>query len=202
MRTGIFGGTFDPPHLGHVILAVEAASQLSLDRVLWVLTPDPPHKLDKSKHPIDQRLELVKAVVALEEKFAFSDIELNRKGPHFALVTVRLLSQQYPDDSLIYLMGGDSLANLHTWYKPMEFLAACSGLGVMRRPGIDIDLATIEDRLPGVLEKTAFIEVPLLEISSTDIRARIADGLPYKYFLPERVYKLIQKYQFYMPPEV
>ena len=202
MRMGIFGGTFDPPHLGHVILAVEAASQLSLDRVLWVLTPDPPHKLNKYKHPTNQRLELVKAVVALEEKFVFCDIELKRQGPHFALDTVRLLSQQYPDDELIYLMGGDSLANLHTWYKPVEFLAVCSGLGVMRRPGVNIDLATVEERLTGVLEKTTFIDVPLLQISSTDIRARIAAGMPYKYFLPQPVYELIQSFQLYMPPEV
>jgi len=202
MKTGIFGGTFDPPHLGHVILAVEAASQLALDRVLWVLTPDPPHKLKKHKYPTNQRLELVKAVVALEDKFLFSDIELNRPGPHFALDTVKLLSKQFPEDQLIYLMGGDSLTNLHTWHKPKDLVELCDGLGVMRRPGDQVDLSTIEQQLPGIQDKLSFIDVPLLEISSTDIRNRIHLGLPYKYFLPEQVFQLIDQNRYYISSEV
>ncbi len=198
MRIGIFGGTFDPPHLGHLILAAEAYDQLRLDRLLWVLTPDPPHKQGMIIHPIAQRMEMVMAAMGGDPAFELSRIEIDRPGPHYAEDTVHLLGEQYPQAELFYLMGGDSLHDLYTWHEPEAFIAACSGLGVMRRPGDEIDLKLIETRLPGVSGKIMFIDAPLLEISARQIRFRIANRKPFRYYLPPSVYQLIQDKNYYL----
>ena len=197
MRIGIFGGTFDPPHIGHLILAGEAAYQLKLSRLLWVLTPDPPHKLGRAISPAGQRLDLVNAEIDGEPAFELSRVDLDRRGPHYAVDTLQLLSAAYPGDELVYLMGGDSLRDLPGWYQPQTLVDTCALLGVMRRPGDHIDLAALEQALPGVTAKVAFIDTPLVEISSAEIRRRMAAGLPYRYFLTEQVYQVIQAHHYY-----
>lgn len=198
MRIGIFGGTFDPPHLGHLILAAESYDQLRLDRLLWVLTPDPPHKQGMNIHPMEQRIEMVLAAMGSDPAFELSRIEIDRPGPHYAEDTVHLLGKEFPDAELFYLMGGDSLHDLHTWHEPQAFIKACSGLGVMRRPGDEIDLDLIESYLPGISKKVNFIDAPLLEISARQIRYRIATGKPYRYYLPPAVYRLILEKHYYL----
>ncbi len=198
MRIGVFGGTFDPPHVGHLILAAEAVSQLQLDRLLWVLTANPPHKRDHPISPVSQRLELVMAAIAGEDRFELSRVDLDRTGPHYAVDTVRLLQNQHPGCALFYLMGGDSLRDLPLWYGPQELVAQVAGLGVMRRPGAQIDLTRLDAHLPGILDKVKFIDTPLLEISSSEIRQRIAAGRHYRYFLPAAVYELIQQNRYYL----
>ncbi len=122
MRIGIFGGTFDPVHVGHLILATESASQLDLDKVLWMVTADPPHK-GELVTPVEHRLAMVAAAIDADPLFEISRIEVDRPGPHLAVDTMRLLHELYPSDTLVYLMGGDSLEDLPTWYKPADFLA-------------------------------------------------------------------------------
>lgn len=198
MRIGIFGGTFDPPHLSHLILAAEARHQLSLDRLLFVLTPDPPHKQHRVITPINHRKDMLQAALHGNKNFEISRVEIDRPGPHYALETVLLLQEANPEAELIYLMGGDSLVDLPIdWYKPQEFIAACHGLGVMRRPGDIIDLTEIETALPGVSAKVQFIEAPLLEIASRQIRRRAAEGRPYRYYLHPEVYKIIEQRDLY-----
>ncbi|HPH96406.1 MAG TPA: nicotinate-nucleotide adenylyltransferase [Anaerolineaceae bacterium] len=194
---GIFGGTFDPPHLGHLILAAEAAYQLQLSRLLWVLTPTPPHKLNQNITPLAARLELLQAALADNPLFELSMVEMNRPGPHYAVDTVRLLAQQNSGAGMVYLMGGDSLRDLPTWRQPQELLAACASLGVMRRPEDAIDLTVLESQLPGLTGKVRFINAPLLEISSREIRRRIACGEPYRYYLQPQVTALIQSRGLY-----
>ncbi|MEK6221322.1 MAG: nicotinate-nucleotide adenylyltransferase [Chloroflexota bacterium] len=202
MRIGIFGGTFDPPHLGHLILAAEAQYQLSLDRLLFVLTPDPPHKQDRTLTPIPSRLAMLEAALADQSAFELSLVEIDRPGPHYAVDTVALLKAQYPKDKLIYLMGGDSLADLPVnWHRPAEFLAQCDGLGIMRRPHDHIDLTTMEKKLPGLTAKAALVEAPLLEIASRQIRQRVREGRPYRYYLPPRVVQVIENEGFYIKVE-
>lgn len=197
MRIGVFGGTFDPPHLGHMILAMEAYSQLQLGRLLWVLTPDPPHKRGQEIAPIAQRLELVMAALRKEPLFELSRIEIDRPGPHFVSDTMHLLGEQYPDDELIYLIGGDSLHDLPNWDRPMEFIGACHALGVMRRPDDEVNLRWLEEQLPGLTPKLRFIDVPLLEISSKQIRQRIQAGMPYRYYVLSQVFELICTRKYY-----
>jgi nicotinate-nucleotide adenylyltransferase len=194
---GIFGGTFDPPHLGHLILATEARAQLSLERLLWVLTPDPPHKQGQSIAPLENRMAMVKLAIADEPQFELSTVELTRPGPHYALDTVHILAGQNPGANLVYLMGGDSLRDLPAWHRPADFVSACQLIGVMRRPGDTIDMSALEKSLPGLSSKVRFVEAPLLDIAAREIRARIAEGRSFRYFLPERVYEYIVKYDLY-----
>jgi nicotinate-nucleotide adenylyltransferase len=194
---GIFGGTFDPPHLGHLILAAEARTQLGLERLLWVLTPDPPHKQGQSITPLAERLEMVRLAIANDPQFEISSVEMNRPGPQYAQDTISLLAAEYPRMKLVYLMGGDSLRTLPTWHRPADFVSACSLIGVMRRPGDTIELATLEESLPGLSAKVRFVEAPLLDIAAREIRARIAEGRPFRYFLPEKVYEFIESHGLY-----
>lgn len=197
MRIGIFGGTFDPPHLGHLILADEAYIQLRLDKLLWVLTPDPPHKMGQQISLVLQRLELVQAAIGDNPHFELSRVELDRPGPHFAVDTVKLLQNQFPEAELYYLIGGDSLGDLVRWYRPQELVDAVAGLGVMRRSENEIDLAVLENRLPGITSKINFIDSSLIDIASHEIRERIAAGKAYRYYLHPAVYELVRQRQYY-----
>jgi nicotinate-nucleotide adenylyltransferase len=197
MRLGIFGGTFDPPHLGHMILAAEASYQLRLDRLLWVLTPAAPHKLGWPISPLEQRIKLVLASIRQSPDFEISRADIDRQPPYYSEDTMQLLRKKFPDAELIYLMGGDSLHDLPDWHEPMNFIQACSGIGVMRRPGDLIDLETLENSLPGLHKKVIFVEAPLLEISARQIRERIASGRPYRYYLLPAVYEMIKENNYY-----
>ena len=192
MRTGIFGGTFDPPHLSHLILAEEAMHQMDLERLLFVLTPDPPHKQDQLITSSAERLLMLEAAIRDNNKFEISRVEINRPGPHYSVDTVRLLQKEFPTAQLIYLMGGDTLGFLPGWSRPEEFIKACYQIGVMRRPDDKVDLAAIELELPGVSEKVQFIEAPLLEIASHQIRRRVAEGRPYRYYVSPAVVEVIK----------
>ena len=196
-RIGIFGGTFDPPHLGHLILASEARVQLKLTRLLWVLTPVPPHKMNRPISSLDDRLAMVKLALNDQRSFELSNIEIERPGPHYTLDTVRIFSKLYPNDDLILLLGGDSLRDLPTWHRPADLVAACHQIGVMRRPGDSIDMDKLEAKIPGLKAKVKFVEAPLLEIASSEIRRRAARGLPFRYYLPPAVYRYIQKHHLY-----
>lgn len=194
---GIFGGTFDPPHIGHLILAAEAYSQFDLDRLLWVLTPDPPHKLDRSITLLQHRLAMVGLALADAPEFELSRVDIDRQGPHFAVDTVKIIANQNPKANLIYLMGGDSLRDLPLWHCPADFVAACQLIGVMRRPDDAVDLPGLEKQFPGLTGKVRFVEAPLLDIAAHEIRARIAANQPFRYFLPADVYEYIKMNNLY-----
>lgn len=195
-RWGVFGGTFDPPHLGHLILAAEARSQLGLERVLFVLTAQPPHKT-RQIIPVQDRLAMLEAAIGSDAAFSLSRVEVDRPGPHYAVDTMALLAGEYPRQELVYLIGDDSLRDLPTWRRPREFLAGCAALGVMRRPGTRLELDGLEAQLPGLEAKLEFIDAPLLEIASREIRQRVAEGGHYRYYLPEGVYRLIEQRGLY-----
>lgn len=187
MKIGIFGGTFDPPHTGHLILAAEAADQLGLGRVKWVLTANPPHKRGRLISSLEDRLALVTAAIGDNPVFELSRVDIDRQPPHYAIDTVRLLRAAQPEDEFIYLMGGDSLHDLPSWHDPQGFVAACDGIGVMRRPGDEVDLRGLEGVLPGLNERIRWIDTPLIEISGSDIRLRAAAGRSFRYFVSDAV---------------
>lgn len=194
---GIFGGTFDPPHLGHLILAAEALNQLQLTRVLWVLTPQPPHKPERPITPLPQRLEMLKRALGSAPGFELSTIESDRPGPHYTLDTIDLLQEKLPSARLVLLFGGDLLRDLPTWSRANELITALNAFGVMRRPGDEIDLPTLERSLPGLSAKVRFVNAPQLEISSSSIRQRVATGGHFRYYLPTGVYDYIQQNNLY-----
>jgi nicotinate-nucleotide adenylyltransferase len=196
-RIGIFGGTFDPPHIGHLILASEARAQLDLTRVLWVLTPAPPHKLDQELSGLEERTAMLKLAVKDETAFELSTVELERPGPHYTLDTLRILSAQDPNWELVLLLGGDSLHDLPGWHLPTELVAACQQIGVMSRPGAPTSLSDLENKIPGLTSKVRFIEAPLLGIASREIRRRVSEALPFRYYLPPSVYDYILEHRLY-----
>jgi nicotinate-nucleotide adenylyltransferase len=196
MKIAIFGGTFDPPHHGHITLAAEAVRQLGLDKVLWVVTAEPPHKRGQVHTHVGTRLALVEAAISGNPAFEVSRVDIDRPGPHWAADTVALVSWEYPQAELYYLMGGDSLRDLPTWGRPHELLACCQ-LGVMRRPGDAVDLGALEPILPGISSKVAFIEVPAIPISSQDIRRKVQAGEPIDGLLPDSVATLVRDWELY-----
>jgi len=196
MRLGIFGGTFDPPHLGHLRLTEAASQQLRLDRVLWVLTGDPPHKQGQVISAVQDRLDMVLAAIAGQAAYELSRVEVDRPGPHWAADTVRLLAEQYPGAQLVYLMGGDSLHDLPRWVRPQAFLEHCS-LGVLRRPGDAIDLPALERKLPGLTAKVEFVQAPPLDVASHDVRRRAREHLALEGLVPEPVARIIQSRHLY-----
>lgn len=196
-RIGIFGGTFDPPHNGHLLLANEALRCLKLECVLWVITPDPPHKQDRAITPLPMRLHLLQAALADHPEFKISLVDANRPGPQYAVDTLRILQTEYPNAALYYLMGGDSLHDLPIWYAPGDLLRLSAGLGVLRRPEDQVDLHLLEGHLPGISEKIYFIQSPQLKISSTQLREKIRAGQPVEDALPAAVWKIIQTEKCY-----
>lgn len=196
-RLGVFGGTFDPPHIGHLILAAEACHQLHLDRLLWVLTPLSPLKLENDITPLDPRLSMVQQAIAADQDFELSRIEIDSPGPYYTLDTVQRLGDEHPSAELILVIGGDSLRDLPRWHRPADLVAACHEIGVMRRPGDEIDLPALERSVPGVQARVRFVDAPLLEISSSDIRRRISEGLPFRYYLSQPVYEYILNNNLY-----
>jgi nicotinate-nucleotide adenylyltransferase len=196
-RVGVFGGTFDPPHLGHLILASEANSQLDLDRMLWVLTAIPPHKLGRTISPLEDRLAMLQLALQDEPAFQLSTVDMDRPGPHYTSDTVKLLTDFYPGADLVLILGGDSLHDLPSWHNPMELIASCSEIGVMRRPVDSIDLAALEEKLPGVTPKVKLVDAPLLEIASHEIRERAREGRPFRYFVLPSVYEYILRHNLY-----
>ena len=197
MKIGIYGGTFDPPHIAHLILADEARDRLGLSKVLWVLTPLSPFKEHVQVAPLEDRIAMLEAALAGNSRFQISRAEIDRPSPQYTIDTVRALREEYPAARLYYLMGGDSLHDLPTWHNPIGILANCDGIGVMRRPGDRINLDDLENRLPGLAGKLVFIDAPLIEISGTEIRERIASREPFRYFLHPAVFKIIVERRLY-----
>ena len=197
MRIGIFGGTFDPPHVGHLILAEECRSQLKLDKLLWVVTDNPPHKRYVNVSPIERRVDLVNQAISGNPAFVLSRVDIDRPGPHFAIDTVKILKKECPGSEMFYLMGGESLHDLPSWNRPQDFVKTCDGIGVMRRHADQVDLESLEKVLPGISRKVHIVEAPILEISSHQIRQRIYDGQGYRYYLRDAVYRAINELGLY-----
>lgn len=196
-RIGIFGGTFDPPHLGHLILSCEIHSQLKLDRLLWVLTPDPPHKQERIITPLAHRQKMVELAIEDNPNFELSLVEAEREGPHYSVDTVQLIKERNPNVEVIFLMGGDSLKDLPKWHRPIDFVRVCDEIGVMRRPEDAIDVVSVDNAVAGLRAKLRFVNAPLLEIASSQIRRRVQEKRPCRYYLPPAVYDYIQIEKLY-----
>ncbi|MCZ2128170.1 MAG: nicotinate-nucleotide adenylyltransferase [Anaerolineales bacterium] len=196
-RVGFFGGTFDPPHLGHLILAAEAVAQFQLDVFLWMLTPNPPHKIGADITPLAHRAAMVERVIARDSAFALSRVDIDRPAPHYTADSARLLAERYPNAELYMLIGGDSLHDLPTWRRSADLVAEVSKIGVMRRPNDSADLSALEAPLPGITAKTRFLEALLQPISSSEIRRRVKAREMYRYYLPPEVYEYIEEQGLY-----
>jgi nicotinate-nucleotide adenylyltransferase len=183
--------------VGHLILASEACSQLRLSRLLWMLTPTSPLKLKQKITGLEQRRAMVERAIAGNPAFELSMLEAERPAPHYTLDTVRGLQALFPSAGIVLLIGGDSLRDLLLWRQPAELVAACDQLGVMERPHSPPDLNELERKIPGIGKKLRFVNAPLLEISSSEIRKRARAGKSFRYYLTETVYQYIVEQKLY-----
>jgi nicotinate-nucleotide adenylyltransferase len=197
MRVGIFGGTFDPPHIGHLILAEDACEQLKLDQVLWVLTPFPPHKTMQKISPVQVRMSMVLLAIAENIKFRLSRVDMDREPPHYAADTVALLREKNPKDEFYYLMGADSLNDLLSWHEPQRFVSLCHGIGVMMRHDETPGTSKLELEIRGLSEKLHVLNTPVVEISGSDIRDRAANGKSFRYLAPDKIHQYILNHKLY-----
>lgn len=197
VRFGVFGGSFDPPHYGHLALAETARVQLQLARVLFVPAGEPPHKTDVKLSPIAKRVALVQAAIADNGAFALSRVDVDRPGPHYTVDMLRLLRAEFPQvTDWFLLLGEDSLHDFLSWRAPEEILDLAE-LAVMRRPEKPAPLETLQERLPTLERRLTWLDVPPLHLSATELRRRVREGLPLRYLVPLPVEVLIRKHQLY-----
>lgn len=188
MNLALYGGTFDPIHHGHLILAREALEQLALDRVFFIPAGLSPHKLARTPAPATLRRAMLAAALAAEPRLVLDDAELSLPGPNFAIDTVERYAAEFPGARLHYLIGADNLRELHTWRRIDE----------LRRR---VQFVVFGRKADGVDDTHGFPEVPRrIDISATDIRARVARGASVRYLLPEPVLKIIAEHHLYQEP--
>ena len=196
-RIGLFGGSFDPIHVGHLHIARQACARLDVERVVFVPAGRPPHKLAQALTEPKHRFEMARLAVAEEPCFSISRIDLDRPGPCYSVDTVRLLQETWgPDARIHFLIGADSLADLPTWYQPRRLLELCQVV-VVGRPGYDLDLARLERRFPGAPPVVFLEHVPQIDVSSTEIRRLVSAGCSIEGFVPSAVAAYIKAHGLY-----
>jgi nicotinate-nucleotide adenylyltransferase len=190
VRTGVFGGTFDPPHLGHLILAEVCREALSLAKVLFIPAGDPWRKAGRDIAPAGHRLAMTRLAVAGNPAFEVDDCEVTREGPSYTIDTLRILRQRDPGAALFLLFGEDALADLPYWREPAA-LAVEATIAVVPREGV------VLPELPFPAEAIVNVPMPYIGISSTDLRQRARAGLSLKYQTPAAVEAYIQEHRLY-----
>jgi len=197
-RLGVLGGTFDPVHIGHLLMAQSAHEALDLDLVLFVPAGVPPHKRDEKHEDARLRLAMVEAAVADDPRFLASAVDLDRPAPHYTVETLALLRKEWKvtPDSLYFILGSDSLAQLHTWYRP-ELIVREALLAVVPRSGYPAKLAAVSERIPEAQGRLRLVDMPEVGISSTLIREMVRKGRSVRYWVPESVERLIDEYGLY-----
>ena len=196
-RIGVIGGTFDPIHYGHLAAAEEARVRINLERVLFVVAGVPPHKLNEEVTPVEHRLAMVRLAITSNPYFEISTVDVERPGPSYTVDTISILQERSGQGTEIYfIMGLDSLVELSTWHQPQRLFQLCR-LVAPKRPGIQIDAAELETSLPGISSRLQIIDMPEVDISSTELQERVREGLPIKYQVPEEVEKYINDHGLY-----
>jgi nicotinate-nucleotide adenylyltransferase len=200
MRLGVFGGTFDPVHTGHLILAEQCREQGRLDRVLFIPAARPPHKQETPLTPFHLRVEMLELSVAGQPAFQIDELEKDRPGPSFTVHTLEELRRRQPADEFFLLLGSDTLHDLKHWYQP-ERIAELAGFLVVMRPDwpafSEEDLAASLKLRDRAALRYHLIRTPLIDISSRDIRRRVGEGRSIRYLLPRGVEAYIHDKQLY-----
>ncbi len=196
MNIGVLGGTFDPIHIGHLVVAEEARIKLELSEVLFVPAGQPWLKQDRDITPAVHRLEMVRRAIVDNPYFKLSTLEVDRPGPSYTVDTLTLLQDQLSNEaSLFFILGRDTLAELPLWKEPGKVVQLCR-LVVPPRLG-SRDLRHLEEAIPGLRERVIQLDMPVIGISSSEIRQRIARGLPVRYLVPPEVEEYITEQRIY-----
>ncbi len=196
-RIGILGGTFDPIHIGHLILAEEAWFQLQLDRIYLAPAGDPPHKLGRQLAPVRDRLCMAELATADSDHVIISRVDADRPGPHYTSDMVRFVQADAgPNTEIYFLMGMDSLRDLPTWHEA-AWLVEHARLVALSRHDVELDWAALEAALPGLRSRVIILDMPELEIASHVIQQRVRNGQPIRHMVPRVVEAYIQKHSLY-----
>jgi nicotinate-nucleotide adenylyltransferase len=193
-RIGVFGGTFDPPHVGHLVIAEHAVTQLGLDRVLFVPAGVPPHKRDRAIAKASHRLAMTRRAVRGNRSFEVSTIEVRRRGASYTIETLRAIAAEHRGARLYLVIGEDSLRDFHTWHEP-EAILELATLAVAPRP---LD-PNARRRAPRSRTRRGIVRIdsPRLEISSSSIRERIRRGRTVRYLVPDAIAAYIVRHRLY-----
>jgi nicotinate-nucleotide adenylyltransferase len=187
-RTGVLGGTFDPPHLGHLILAEEARCALALDRVLLVPAAQPWRKSDRAVSPAAARLAMLRLAVAGDPYFDVSTLEIDRGGPTYTVETLAALRAELaPVDELYFILGEDALLDLPRWRDPAGIIRLARVAVAARDGDLSADLAALEQQIPGIRARVDVVPMPQIGISSTEIRRRVREGGSIRFLVPPAV---------------
>ena len=197
-RLGVFGGTFDPIHIGHLIIAEEARVKLGLERVIFVPAGKPWLKEHRDIAPGEHRIEMIRLAIAANPRFSVSTVDLDRAGPSYTVHTLPDLRRELGGEvDFYFILGIDALAGLPLWKEPEGVVEMCH-LVAARRPGAGaLDLESLERSMPGISSRIIFLDNPLVDISSTDIRERVAAGLPIADLVPDAVARYIGEQGMY-----
>lgn len=197
-RVGIMGGTFDPIHIGHLVIAEAAREQLALSEVIFIPAAQPPHKAGREVAPAEHRLHLVQLATESNPFFRVLDVEMKREGPSYSYDTLRALVETHGESTDFYfIVGGDEMNTILTWHRISELFALCR-FAAARRQGAPLSLLEVRERLgEEVLARIHPVQAPELEISSTDIRRRLCEGRSIRYLVPEKVEAYICKEGLY-----
>jgi nicotinate-nucleotide adenylyltransferase len=197
-RLGILGGTFNPPHVGHLLMAQEAHAQLGLDVVILMPVAAPPHKeIDDDPGP-EARYELCRAAVAKDDRFRVSRLEIDRGGASYTADTLREIHAAHPEDELTFIVGGDQAQGLPRWREP-EAILEMATLAVAERDGIARNEITETLAPLRGSERTVFFDMPRVDVSSSDVRRRVRETRPIRYLVPDDVVRLIGARGYYRP---
>jgi len=198
LKIGILGGTFDPVHLGHLIIAEETLSSLGLDRVIFVPAGDPWMKAGTPISPGPNRLAMALAAVTGNPAFHVSPVELDRSGPSYTVETLEELQADYgPQIEYFFIIGADALKDFGQWRNPERVLELCT-LAVVGRPAQEkFDLSVLESTLPGIRKRVVVVDGVTISVSATDIRRRMAEGRSIRYLVPSAVESYIREHGLY-----
>lgn len=199
MRIGIFGGTFDPVHHAHLLLAEQCREQSNLDEVWFIPAGSPPHKENTGISSGKQRREMLDFAIAGHPAFVIKDLELHREGPSYTVETLRQLKETHPDDDFFLIVGADSVRDLHTWREPAAILELATLIGV-NRPNISLpDLTELAQKFgEDVIAQILWVTMPGMDISSTDLRKRVHEKKSVRYMTPRSVEVYIHNNRLYL----
>ena len=186
MNIGIFGGTFDPPHIGHLVIADQAFTQLGLDEVWFLPVGQPPHKRGNHISDAEHRVAMVTHAIHGHPGFKLSRVDVDRPAPHYSVTALELLEAEHPQHDWCFIMGADSLEDLPHWHKPRRLIELAT-LAVAGRPGARPEIREIETDVPGVSARVRWVTAPLVDLSSTDLRQMAREGKSLKYLVPDAV---------------
>jgi nicotinate-nucleotide adenylyltransferase len=198
VRVGLLGGTFNPPHIGHLVCAQEAWSQLGLDRVLLLPVHAPPHKEAVGDPGVEHRVAMCEAAVAGDERLDVSRAEADLPGPSYTVDTLNRLHEARPEDQLTFIVGGDMAASLPEWREPRAILELCS-IGAAARDGVGREqvIERLDRDLPGAADRISFFDMPRIDVSSTLVRRHVAAGRPVRYLVADGVAAYIEREGLY-----